>query len=93
MAYLKRLPFDELKIDRSFVQDAPRNPEDAALVDVMLAVADNLKLQVVAEGIETQEQADFLKAPGTLAYQGYFFGRPEPAYDWLARWLHQNKFS
>lgn len=87
LAYLKRLPIDELKIDKTFVQDAPRNPDDAALVDAILAVARHLHLRVVAEGVETEEQAAFLSARGEITHQGYLYGRPEPAADWLARRL------
>ncbi|MFX9938913.1 EAL domain-containing protein, partial [Acinetobacter baumannii] len=60
LAYLKRLSLYELKIDKSFVQDAPDDPSDTAIVQSILAVASHLKLRVVAEGVETQAQADFL---------------------------------
>ncbi len=86
LAYLKRLPIHEIKIDRSFVQDAPNDPSDGALVEAMLSVARHLRLKVVAEGVETVEQAEFLNARGTVIHQGYLFGRPEPAADMLARW-------
>ena len=86
LAHIKRLPIDELKIDKSFVQDAPNNPSDAALVETILAVAKHMGLQVVAEGVETAEQAAFLKARGEVILQGYLLGRPEPAATWLARW-------
>jgi len=86
LAYLKRLPIHELKIDRSFVQDAPTDPSDAALVEAILSVALHLRLKVVAEGVETIEQADFLNARGQVIQQGYLHGRPEPAEDLLARW-------
>lgn len=84
LAYLKRLPVDELKIDRSFVQDALTDPSDAALVEVILSIARHLSLAVVAEGVEIAEQAAFLKDRGCALYQGYFYGRPEPA----AMFLH-----
>jgi diguanylate cyclase (GGDEF)-like protein/PAS domain S-box-containing protein len=86
LAYLKRLPIHEIKIDRSFVQDAPNDPNDAALVEAILAVARHLRLKVVAEGVETQEQAQFLQARGPVIQQGYLHGRPEPAASLLARW-------
>ena len=89
LAHIKRLPIDELKIDKSFVQDAPNNPSDAALVETILAVAKHMGLQVVAEGVETTEQAAFLQARGEVIVQGYLFGRPEPAATWLARWNSQ----
>lgn len=83
LAYLKRLPFDELKIDRSFVQDAPTDPNDAALVETILAVARHLHLAVVAEGVETIEQIDFLKKHGCRLFQGYFYGKPQPAAEFI----------
>jgi diguanylate cyclase (GGDEF)-like protein/PAS domain S-box-containing protein len=86
LAYLKRLPIQELKIDRSFVQDAPHDPSDAALVEVILSVARLLHLKVVAEGVETTEQAGFLNARGDVIQQGYLHGYPEPADALLARW-------
>lgn len=89
LAYLKRLPIQEIKIDRSFVQDAPQDPDNAALVETILAVADKLRLQVVAEGVETSEQAAFLNARGWMLHQGYLYGRPEPAEDWLQIWQQQ----
>ena len=86
LAYLKRLPIDELKIDKTFVQDAPRHGDDAVLVETILSVARHMRLQVVAEGVETPEQAAFLAARAAdVVYQGYLFGRPAPAQDWLQR--------
>jgi diguanylate cyclase (GGDEF)-like protein/PAS domain S-box-containing protein len=86
LAYLKRLPIQELKIDRSFVNDAPTNADDGVLVEGILSVARHFGLRVVAEGVETRAQADFLRqrAPD-IVYQGYLFGRPEPEAQWLAR--------
>jgi EAL domain-containing protein (putative c-di-GMP-specific phosphodiesterase class I) len=86
LAYIKRLPIHELKIDKSFVQDAPSDPNDAALVETILAVAQLMHLKVVAEGVETEEQAAFLNARANVIHQGYLYGRPEPAEIWLARW-------
>lgn len=85
LAYLKRLPIHELKIDKTFVQDAPTDPDDGALVDTILAIAQHLHLKVVAEGVETQAQADFLNARAVVIHQGYLYGRPEPAESFLAR--------
>ncbi|RTL53438.1 MAG: EAL domain-containing protein, partial [Rhodocyclaceae bacterium] len=85
LAYLKRLPVRELKIDRTFVQDAPNDADDAALVEAMLSVARHLSLSVVAEGVETEAQADFLKARGCLYFQGYLYGRPESASTFITR--------
>ena len=87
LAYLKRLPVNEIKIDRSFVQDAPVDADDAALIEAILAVAEKMQLRVVAEGVETFEQADFLKERSeSIIYQGYLLGRPASVEDWLARW-------
>lgn len=85
LSYLKQLPIHELKIDKTFVQDAPNSPNDAALVDSILAIAKHMKLDVVAEGVETQEQADFLSARAEIIYQGYLYCKPEPAHTWLKR--------
>ena len=90
LAYLKRLPIHELKIDKSFVQDAPTDPDDAALVETILAVAQHMHLKVVAEGVETEAQAAFLNARAKVIHQGYLYGRPEPAETWIARWA-ENK--
>jgi diguanylate cyclase (GGDEF)-like protein len=85
LTYLKRLPIHEIKIDKSFVQDAPTDPNDATLVDTILAVAERMLLDVVAEGVETREQAAFLNARGKVLHQGYLYSRPEPADDWMER--------
>lgn len=89
LAYLKRMPIHELKIDKSFVQDTPADPSDTAIVQTILAVASNLGLRVVAEGVETQAQADFLLANRCDVLQGYLFARPEPLADWVARRVAQ----
>jgi diguanylate cyclase (GGDEF)-like protein/PAS domain S-box-containing protein len=86
LAYIKRLPIHELKIDKTFVQDAPTDPDDAALVETILAVAQHMHLKVVAEGVETEEQAAFLNARATVIHQGYLYGKPELAETWIARW-------
>jgi diguanylate cyclase (GGDEF)-like protein/PAS domain S-box-containing protein len=86
LAYLKRLPINELKIDKTFVQDAPTTAEDAALVDIIFVVARHMQLRVVAEGVETEEQARFLRSFPDIVYQGYLYGRPAPAEEWLTQW-------
>ncbi|MFP4154489.1 MAG: EAL domain-containing protein [Halothiobacillaceae bacterium] len=83
LSYLKRLPFHELKIDKGFILDAPRDDNDAALVDTILAVSAHLKLAVVAEGVETEEHLRFLANRGEMLYQGYHFSRPMPVVQWL----------
>jgi len=89
LSYLKRLPIQELKIDKSFVQDAPTDSNDAALVETILAVAAHMHLGVVAEGVETGAQASFLNARADVVHQGYLFGRPEPAEFWLEKWRNR----
>lgn len=76
LAYLKRLPIAELKIDKTFVQDALRDPNSGAIVETILAMAKHMNLRVVAEGVETQEQADFLDARARVIHQGYLFAKP-----------------
>lgn len=78
LAYLKRLPLDQLKIDQSFVTDVLNNPNDAAIARTILNLAHSMELSVVAEGVETAGQRDFLRDNGCRAFQGYFFGRPQP---------------
>ncbi|MDI5983269.1 EAL domain-containing protein [Halomonas sp. M4R5S39] len=78
LSYLKRLPLDELKIDRSFVSDIETDASDAAIVETVLAMARHLKLAVVAEGVENAAQLTFLAARGCRCFQGFHFYRPMP---------------
>jgi diguanylate cyclase (GGDEF)-like protein len=76
LSYLKHLPIDTIKVDRSFVRDIVNDSDDAAIVDAIVAMAHSLKLNVIAEGVETREQLDFLRKRNCQQVQGYYFARP-----------------
>jgi EAL domain-containing protein (putative c-di-GMP-specific phosphodiesterase class I) len=79
LAYLQKLPLDALKIDQSFVRQISDASENTAIVTAVIGMAQNLKLRVIAEGVETLEQLEFLRARRCDAAQGYYFSRPVPA--------------
>jgi len=79
LSYLKRFPVDFVKIDRSFISELGQFEEDAAIVRAIIAMVHSLELKVVAEGVETQAQMDFLKAHRCDEVQGYLISRPVPA--------------
>jgi EAL domain-containing protein (putative c-di-GMP-specific phosphodiesterase class I) len=89
LSYLKRLPLDQLKIDREFVKDVLTDPHDAAIARTIIGLAQSLGLQVVAEGVETEAQRDFLTCHGCDGFQGYLYCRPVPI-DELERFIDAN---
>lgn len=84
LSYLKRLPLNQLKIDRAFVRDLLTNPNDAAIAGTVVSLGQNLGLEVIAEGVETEGQRDFLGLIGCYRYQGFLFSRPMSAADFDA---------
>jgi EAL domain-containing protein (putative c-di-GMP-specific phosphodiesterase class I) len=89
LSYLKRYPVNTLKINRSFVRDITTDPNDAAIIAAIIVMARSLKMQVIAEGVETEEQLDFLTGQGCGCYQGFYFSKPLPAAEVVSRlWKH-----
>jgi diguanylate cyclase (GGDEF)-like protein len=89
LASIKRFPFDCIKIDRSFIKDIPQDPDDVAITQAIIAMAHSLRLKVVAEGVETREQLDFLTEHGCHEFQGHYFRKPQPAED-FTKLLREN---
>ena len=79
LSYLKKLPLDKLKIDQSFIRDIPSDEDDMAITKAIIALGKSLNMTLIAEGVETQEQKDFIKENGCDLIQGYFYSRPLPA--------------
>lgn len=88
LGHLKRFPLQALKIDRSFIDDVTENPEDAAIVRAILAMAHSLNLKVVAEGVERENQLEFLQDAGCEEIQGFLISKPVPAADFAAKFLN-----
>jgi EAL domain-containing protein (putative c-di-GMP-specific phosphodiesterase class I) len=84
LSYISRLPLSEIKIDRSFVKNVPYQAEANSLIQTIIFMAKNLRLKVVAEGVETQQQAEFLSSCGCDLLQGYFFAKPMGIEEWIA---------
>jgi EAL domain-containing protein (putative c-di-GMP-specific phosphodiesterase class I) len=78
LSSLKRLPLDQIKIDQSFVHDIAENDDAAVIIQTIIAMGNNLGMEVIAEGVETAEQKDFLIQHNCVNFQGYFFGDPMP---------------
>jgi EAL domain-containing protein (putative c-di-GMP-specific phosphodiesterase class I) len=76
LAYLKKLPIETLKIDKSFVDDVLTDPEDAAIVTAIISMAHAMDLDLVAEGVESRDQVDYLARQGCDCFQGFVFGKP-----------------
>ncbi len=89
LAYLKNLPFDKIKIDQSFIRGIPERDDDVAITQVIIGIAKSLKMELIAEGVETQAQSTFLMQHDCVQMQGYFFGRPMPA-EAIEQRLHES---
>jgi EAL domain-containing protein (putative c-di-GMP-specific phosphodiesterase class I) len=89
LSYLKRFPIDTLKIDQSFVKDITTNPDDESIASTIIAMAHNLRLRVIAEGVENKEQLDMLGSKGCDEVQGFYFSRPVPENELKALLLNQ----
>ncbi len=90
LSYLRRFEVDSIKIDKSFVDAIGRDPNADAICDAIIGLSHSLGKRVVAEGVETEEQLAFLKAKGCKEIQGYLFGRPEPAPEFVRKLVRRD---
>jgi len=91
LAYLTQLPLDQLKIDQSFVRNIGTKSTDSMIVQTIIGMAHNLGIEVIAEGVETDSQRDFLWGAGCRFYQGYLYGKPVPAREFNAKLAAQSR--
>jgi len=87
LAYLTKFPLDQLKIDKSFVDDIGKDEDDQVIIETIIAMADRLSFNLIAEGVETSEQIQFLKDKGCFNYQGYYFSKPLPGIEFSKKYL------
>ena len=90
LSYLKRFPLDTLKIDQSFIREITSDPDSASITRAIIAMAHSLKLKVLAEGVETEEQLQFLRDNGCDAMQGFLYSRPIPAAE-IVRFIQEKR--
>jgi EAL domain-containing protein (putative c-di-GMP-specific phosphodiesterase class I) len=88
LIYLNRFPINTLKIDQSFIENIVTDPNGAAITTAIIAMARSLNMGVIAEGLENEEQLDFLRQQGCDCYQGYYFSKPLPVKE-ISEWLQQ----
>ena len=91
LSYLKRFPIDKIKIDRSFIRDLPDDADDSAITSAIISMAQSLRIKVIAEGVETEEQLQFLRARQCDEIQGFCFSRPVPATELATLLRHHSK--
>jgi EAL domain-containing protein (putative c-di-GMP-specific phosphodiesterase class I) len=89
LGYLKEFPIDALKIDKSFIQDIVKNDDNAAITNTIITLAQNLNLNVIAEGVETKEQLEFLLSKNCYIMQGFYFSKPIKAEELTKKYLYQ----
>jgi len=93
LSYLKKLPIDILKIDQSFVRGLPQQDSDKAIVKSIITLSESLKYELIAEGVETKEQLDFMRENGCYNIQGYYFDKPLTAEEMEEKWLKTDKIA